>query len=48
MRSSTPIFFIPTADLLLGGLLIVALAFVSGLIPARTAQRLQVADALRR
>lgn len=43
-----PIFFIPTADLLLGLLLILALAFVTGIFPARMAQRLQVADALRR
>ncbi len=43
-----PIFFIPARDLLLGVLLIVALALVAGILPARTAQRLQVADALRR
>jgi putative ABC transport system permease protein len=43
-----PIFFIPGRDLVLGVLLIFALAFVTGILPARAAQRLQVADALRR
>ncbi len=43
-----PIFFIPGRDLVLGVLLILVLAFVTGILPARAAQRLQVADALRR
>lgn len=45
---SLPVFFIPTRDLFLGLLLIVALAFLVGILPARTAQRLQISDALRR
>lgn len=47
-KGSLPVFFIPVADLLMGLVLIVALAFVAGIIPARQAQRLEVADALRR
>ncbi len=43
-----PVFFIPLRDLLLGVLLIFVLAFIAGIFPARMAQRLQVADALRR
>lgn len=45
---SLPIFFIPVSDLLLGIFLIVALAFVVGIFPARAAQKLQISDALRR
>jgi len=43
-----PVFFIPARDLLAGFALIVVLAFVVGILPARSAQRLRVADALRR
>lgn len=43
-----PVFFIPLRDLLIGFGLIVLLAFVVGILPARSAQRLRVADALRR
>lgn len=47
-NGSLPVFFIPTQNLLLGLVLIVALAVIAGLLPALQAQRLQVADALRR
>ncbi len=47
-NGAMPVFFISVRDLLLGGVLILALAFIAGIFPARTAQRLQVADALRR
>jgi len=45
---SLPVFFIPATDLALGVFLIVALAFVVGIFPARSAQKLQISDALRR
>lgn len=47
-NGSLPVFFIPLPDLFLGVLLILALAFVVGILPARAAQRLEVSDALRR
>jgi putative ABC transport system permease protein len=45
---SFPVFYLPASSLLLGLLLIVAMAFVAGILPALQAQRLQIADALRR
>lgn len=45
---SLPVFFIPGKDLAIGVVLIVALAFVVGIFPARSAQKLQISDALRR
>jgi len=45
---SLPVFFIPNGDLLAGILLIVAMAFVAGILPALQARRLRIADALRR
>ncbi len=47
-QGSFPVFYIPTRDLLTGVFLIAAMAFVAGIIPAIQAQRLQIADALRR
>lgn len=47
-NGSLPVFFIPPRDLLIGIVMIVGLALVAGLLPALQAQRLQVADALRR
>ena len=47
-NGALPVFFIPTQDLLLGVVLILVLAFVVGILPARSAQRLEVSDALRR
>ena len=45
---SFPVFYLPTRDLFLGMVLIVAMAFVAGILPALQAQKLQIADALRR
>jgi putative ABC transport system permease protein len=47
-NGSIPAFFLPTRDLLLGVVLIGAMALVAGILPALQAQRLQIADALRR
>ncbi|MEM1412518.1 MAG: FtsX-like permease family protein [Pseudomonadota bacterium] len=47
-NGALPIFYIPPQDLILGIVLIFALAFVVGIMPARSAMRLQVSDALRR
>lgn len=47
-NGALPIFYIPAQDLLLGVFLILALAFVVGIMPARAAMRLEVSDALRR
>jgi putative ABC transport system permease protein len=45
---SLPVFFISSDDVLLGGALIVVMALASGILPALQAQRLRIADALRR
>jgi len=45
---SFPVFYLPTRDLFMGALLILAMAFIAGIIPALQAQKLQIADALRR
>ena len=45
---SLPLFFFPTRDLLLGFVLVLALGLIAGLVPALQAERLQIADALRR
>jgi putative ABC transport system permease protein len=47
-NGSIPAFFLPTKDLLLGVALIGLMALVAGILPALQAQRLQIADALRR
>jgi putative ABC transport system permease protein len=47
-NGSFPVFYLPTANILIGFVLIVAMAFVVGIIPALQAQKLQIADALRR
>ena len=47
-NGSLPVFFIPLQDLLVGVFMILVLAFVVGILPARAAQRLEVSDALRR
>ncbi len=47
-QGSLPVFYIPTRDIFLGLVLIAAMAFVAGIIPALQAQKLQIADALRR
>ncbi|ACB74797.1 ABC transporter permease [Opitutus terrae] len=43
-----PVFFIPSKDILLGIVLVLALGLLTGLLPALQAMRLGVADALRR
>ncbi len=45
---SLPVFFFPARDLAIGILLIAVLALAAGILPALQAQRLQIADALRR
>ena len=45
---SFPVFYMPISSLLLGLMLIAGMAFVAGILPALQAQRLQIADALRR
>ncbi|MCP4045704.1 MAG: ABC transporter permease [Gammaproteobacteria bacterium] len=47
-NGSFPVFYLPTTNILIGLVLIVAMAFVVGIIPALQAQKLQIADALRR
>ena len=43
-----PGFFLPTQELVNGAVLIVALGLVAGLLPALSAMRLRISDALRR
>ena len=43
-----PVFFIPGRDMVIGVILIGVTAFVAGILPALQAQRLRIADALRR
>ena len=43
-----PAFFLPTRDLVLGIVLILALGIAAGLLPAWQAGRLRIVDALRR
>jgi len=45
---SFPVFYMPASAVVVGCGLIVAMAFVAGILPALQAQRLQIADALRR
>jgi putative ABC transport system permease protein len=47
-RGAFPVFYFPIPDLLLGVTLAVLLGLVTGFLPARQAQRLQIADALNR
>ena len=47
-NGSIPAFFLPAKDLVLGVVLIGLMALVAGILPALQAQRLQIADALRR
>ncbi|MFC1778490.1 ABC transporter permease, partial [Pseudomonadota bacterium] len=47
-NGSFPVFYLPTANILIGFVLIVVMAFIVGIIPAVQAQKLQIADALRR
>ena len=43
-----PVFFFPLKDLFIGIVLIGLMALSAGILPAMQAQRLQIADALRR
>jgi putative ABC transport system permease protein len=43
-----PIFVLPTRDLILGGVLVVALGLLAGALPAMNAMNLKITDALRR
>jgi putative ABC transport system permease protein len=43
-----PVFFVPGRDMVIGVVLIGLTAFVAGIVPALQAQRLRIADALRR
>jgi putative ABC transport system permease protein len=43
-----PMFFVPTASLIQGGVLAVALGLVAGILPAWQAKRLKISEALRR
>jgi putative ABC transport system permease protein len=45
---SFPVFYIPFSSIFLGFALIALMAFIAGILPALQAQRLQIADALRR
>lgn len=47
-NGALPIFYLPARDLVVGILLVGVMGFVAGILPARQAQRLQIADALRR
>jgi len=47
-NGSFPVFYLPTRDIFIGFGLITAMAFAAGIIPALQAQKLQIADALRR
>ena len=43
-----PVFFLPARDMVIGIILIGVTAFIAGILPALQAQRLRIADALRR
>jgi len=47
-NGSLPVFFVPNRVLVTGIVLIAVMAFLAGILPALQAQRLQIADALRR
>jgi putative ABC transport system permease protein len=43
-----PIFYIPSQDIIVGIILIIAMGIIAGIIPAIQAMRLKIAEALRR
>jgi putative ABC transport system permease protein len=47
-NGSLPVFYIPGRDFVVGAILIASVALVAGIFPAIQAQRLRIADALRR
>lgn len=48
VRAFLPTFFMPARDLIVGGALVVLLGLIAGAVPAWTAGRLRIVDALRR
>ena len=48
IRAYLPTFFLPGRDLVVGGALVLLLGLIAGAIPAWTAGRLRIVDALRR
>jgi putative ABC transport system permease protein len=47
-NGALPVFFIPLADLAIGVLIVLLMGLAAGILPAMQAQRLRIADALRR
>jgi putative ABC transport system permease protein len=47
-NGALPVFYLPVKDLVVGILLVGLMGLVAGILPARQAQRLRIADALRR
>jgi putative ABC transport system permease protein len=47
-HGSFPVFFFPGADIVIGGVLAILVGLATGFLPGLQAQRLQIADALRR
>ncbi|MCG6861771.1 MAG: ABC transporter permease [Chromatiaceae bacterium] len=47
-NGALPVFFIPLADLAIGILIVLLMGLAAGILPAIQAQRLRIADALRR
>jgi len=47
-NGALPVFFFPPRDIVLGVVLVLALGFAAGILPALEAGRLRIADALRR
>jgi putative ABC transport system permease protein len=47
-NGSLPVFYIPAGELVTGAILIFGVALVAGILPALQAQRLRIAEALRR
>jgi putative ABC transport system permease protein len=48
VRALLPAFYFPTNELIVGGVLVVTLGMIAGALPAWTAGRLRIVDALRR
>jgi putative ABC transport system permease protein len=48
VRRFMPTFFLPPRDLIVGGALVLLLGVIAGAVPAWTASRLRIVDALRR
>jgi putative ABC transport system permease protein len=43
-----PVFILPTRDVVVGAVMVVALGVVAGMLPAVNAMQLKITDALRR